>query len=113
MAASDPLEPIVAAPQSSGRKALPDLRLLHYNDVYHIEYVRSSRELAGGSLSILSGQAQRSPLAASLASKLLSRNIEMTFVMPTSPPFSRYSPAMHLTPALKALSQRAGIWFRF
>ena len=26
------------ASQSLGRKAQPDLRLLHYNDVYHIEY---------------------------------------------------------------------------
>jgi hypothetical protein len=113
MAATDLVGVIDTASQSSSRKHPPDLRLLHYNDVYHIEYVAPAVYWPVGSLTLLSGLAQRSQSAASLASGRLSTNIDMTLVMWTSLLFSHYSLATRLTPALKALSQRADIWFRF
>jgi hypothetical protein len=39
MAPNELVGPMGTLAQSSGRQAPPDLRLLHYNDVYHIECV--------------------------------------------------------------------------
>ena len=58
------------APQSPSRTVAPDLRLLHYNDVYHIEYVPvPSAHFVTQSLNLFEGLAQRSLLAALLDSK--------------------------------------------
>lgn len=40
MATRDRDGTVGTVPQSSGWQNPPDLRLLHYNDVYHIEYLR-------------------------------------------------------------------------
>jgi hypothetical protein len=44
MALHDRVGTIGTVTQSSGRQAPPDLRLLHYNDVYHIECVPSAAD---------------------------------------------------------------------
>lgn len=97
MAINEPAGTIGNAEQASSPKSPPDLRLLHYNDVYHIEYVHSPTKERVESLIILSGLVQRSRLAVSLAFRPSSRNIDSALVMQTSHPSSRCSRATHST----------------
>jgi hypothetical protein len=84
MTTNEPAATIWDAGQASGPKPPPDLRLLHYNDVYHIEYAPLPAKERVESLIILSGLVQRSLLAASLAFRPLSTNIDSVLVMQTS-----------------------------
>ena len=84
MIANEPAGRIGDAGQTSGPKSPPDLRLLHYNDVYHIEYALLLAKEQVESLIILSGLVQQSLLAASLAFRPLSTNIDSAPVMQTS-----------------------------
>ena len=97
MAVNESVGTIGNAEQASSSKFPPDLRLLHYNDVYHIEYAHSLAKERVESLILLSGQVQRSLLAASLAFRPSSRNIDSALVMQTSHPSSRCSRATHST----------------
>jgi|SRR5947209_20611069 len=110
MAANELADTIGNAEQAPTLKSPPDLRLLHYNDVYHIEYARSPAKERVESLIILSGLAQRSLLAASLVFRQSSRNIDSALAMQISHPFSHCFRATHSTLAWKAPSQKAGIW---
>src|SRR4051794_27015968 len=110
MATNEPAGTMGNAGQTSGPKPPPDLRLLHYNDVYHIEYAHSPAEEWVESLIILSGLVQRSLLAASLAFRPSLRNIDSALVIQTSHPSSRCSRATHSTLVWKVPSQKAGIW---
>ena len=60
-------------PFSSDRTGAPDLRLIHYNDVYHVEYENSvlpqrHMERNANRLTFVIDQVPPSPLAVSLAS---------------------------------------------
>jgi hypothetical protein len=52
MASNEPFDPMGTLVQSSGRQAPPDLRLLHFNDVYHIECVPPAADWCGGILNL-------------------------------------------------------------
>lgn len=86
--------PSQASPQSesvtlaSSREGIPDLRLLHYNDVYHIEYYYQPELLGACSklTAMIPGLALLSPLVEYLVSSQSSTITDQTVGIKGSPP---------------------------
>lgn len=96
---------------SSERQGPPDLRILHYNDVYHIEFESLPKPRILTHTNNYPEQGPLSPLEGSHASKPRSMNIVQSRSTPDSPLCSPFSRAMPSIQVWKALLQREGTWF--
>ena len=98
---------------ASNREGLPDLRLLHYNDVYHVEYdiYLSRMEIDSVLTVIISDPDLRSPLGELLAFRLWSTSTDPILDTKGRLPSLPSSLATPSTPVLKVRLPREGTWY--